>query len=70
MRKLDEEAILRRADELYAEAKFAKHEDWREYYALHPELTPRIKSDQVRCLLKALVEALNYDVRTDLGIAP
>ncbi len=53
--KLDEEAIMRRADELYAQAKLPA--DTLDYMA--PEGRPRIQSDQVKMLLRALVEAIN-----------
>lgn len=48
---LDEEKILARANELYAEAKGPLRE-WN-----------GIRSDQVKALLKALVEALNARVQ-------
>jgi hypothetical protein len=54
---LNEETILARANELYAEAKMGK---WNGYTA--PELLPQIQSDQVKAVVKALVEALNAKV--------
>lgn len=47
---LDEEKILARANELYAEAK-------------GPHGPQTLRSDQVKALLKALVEALNARVQ-------
>ncbi len=55
----DEKKILERANQLYAEAKFARDEGWKEYCQDHPDFIPTIQSDQVKSLLKALVEALN-----------
>lgn len=55
---LDEDKILARANELYEEAKGCV---WDGYKA--PEQRPQIASDQVKCLLKAFVEALNSRVQ-------
>jgi hypothetical protein len=55
---LSESMILARANELYEEAKGYK---WDGYTA--PELRPQIQSDQVKCLLAAIVEALNERVQ-------
>lgn len=52
--KLDIEKILARADDMYAEAKCGDS-----VYYMAPELRPRIKSEQVRSAVRAIVEALN-----------
>jgi hypothetical protein len=46
--------VLRRANELYEQAKGYK---WDGYKA--PEQRPQIPSDQVKSVLRALIEALN-----------
>jgi len=52
--KIDFDAVLKRADELYAEAKHhLKHAP--------QDTLPRIQSDQVKSVLRALVEALNNE---------
>lgn len=53
--KLDFDTILKRAEELYAATKLSP--ETLKYTA--PELFPTIQSDQVKCVLRALVEALN-----------
>lgn len=55
---LDYQTILTRANQLYAEAK-TKHidPDTLKYWA--PEMFPTIESDQVKSILKALIEELN-----------
>jgi hypothetical protein len=52
--KLDKDLILQRANALYAEAKQGP---WNDYTA--PELLPQIRSDQVKAVLTALIEAIN-----------
>lgn len=54
---INEKAILERANELYAERKLAKMH--RDIAYVAPECRPAIESEQVKCLLTALVEALN-----------
>ena len=46
-------AILKRANELYAEAKIGK-----DVHFMAPEIRPEIRSDQVKSVLRALIEAL------------
>lgn len=57
MKALNVQEILDRANELYAEAKIP--ENRLRYMA--PETRPAIQSDQVKCVLKALVEAINAE---------
>ena len=47
------ETIMDRANELYAVAKLGENA-----YYLAPELRPMIQSDQVKSLLKAILELL------------
>jgi len=58
---LDEDKILERANELYAAKKLRKKPE--DIYFVAPECRPKIASDQVKCLLAAIVEALNGRVQ-------
>jgi len=54
---LDAKKILERANVLYACKKLRKKETDLGYVA--PEALPKIQTDGVKCVLEALVEALN-----------
>jgi len=60
--KLDFDRIMGRANAYYAEAKFKKegvpHED---ILFMAPEHFPVIGSDQVKAVLKALIEEINKE---------
>jgi hypothetical protein len=67
--QLNEEKILKRADELYVKAKWEQRpsvladQSLAEFSDYNPDCS--IRSDQVKCLLKALVEAINNQQETD-----
>ena len=54
--------ILQRANTLYAVEK-TKHLPKETIMYMAPELFPTIQSDQVKCIVRALVEAINSDVQ-------
>lgn len=51
------DAIMKRADALYAAEK-TKHVPKETLMYWAPEMFPRIQSEQVKCMLRALLEAL------------
>lgn len=60
--QLNFDAILKRANTLYAVEK-TKHLPKERIMELAPEQLPTIQSDQVKCIVRALVEALNSNVQ-------
>jgi hypothetical protein len=58
--KLNYESILKRANELYCQEK-TKHMNPEEKAVWASRGYPTIASDQVKCAIKAIVEALNKE---------
>lgn len=59
--QLNFEHIMQRANTLYAVEK-TKHLPKETIMYMAPELFPTIQSDQVKCIVRALVEAINSNV--------
>lgn len=55
--KLDYDSILQRADILYGAAK-TSHIPQEDLAYWAPERFPKIQSEQVKCMLEALIEAI------------
>ncbi len=56
--KLNYEEILARTNELYSKEK-TKNFPPKDLLYWAPEMLPKVESDSVKCMLKALVEAIN-----------
>lgn len=60
MKKLNYTEILERANMLYAAEK-TKHIPESDLRYWPPERFPKIESNQVKCMLKAIIEAINSE---------
>lgn len=64
--KLDYDKVLKRANELYKQVKLQSMppDEAKHFAYTAPELLPDIRSEQVKAVLQALVEAINMDATT------
>ena len=60
MKKIDYDKVLEKANELYVIEK-TKHVNPESMAYWAPEMFPKIESNQVKCMLRALVDELNKE---------